>query len=53
MQDGNNLISENYLQIIAEYYSKYNYGCAIVDFEHQKHSDEMINSNMLAYVSSA
>ena len=47
--DADVILSENYLQIIAEYYSKYNYGCAIVDFEHQKHSDEMINSNIRKY----
>ncbi len=47
--DADVILSKNYLQIISEYYSKYNCGSAIVNFEHQEHSDKTINSNIRKY----
>ena len=34
---------------IDEYYSQYNCGCAIVNFEHQEHKNPIINKNIREY----
>ena len=47
--DADSILSNNYLKRIAEYYNKYNCGCAIVNFEHQEHKDPIINKNIREY----
>ena len=47
--DADAVLSNDYLKIIARYYDKYNCGCAIVNFRHQKHKDSIINKNIRKY----
>ena len=47
--DADAVLSDNYLDIITEYYNKNKCGCAIVGFKHQSNQDSTINKNIKLY----
>tara|TARA_Y100001970_G_scaffold179295_1_gene218199 strand:- start:2845 stop:3969 length:1125 start_codon:yes stop_codon:yes gene_type:complete len=47
--DADAILSNNYLDIITEYYNKNKCGCAIIGFKHQVNKDSVINKNIKLY----
>jgi len=47
--DADAIISNNYLEVITEYYNQNKCECAIVSFKHQSNKDSLINTNIKLY----